>query len=154
EPWAVSSFVQHAINDPGVAPRWVAGIELAARADVLHVIGGGYINGIWPRHFGLLAATVAAARRSGGRAVLTGQGLWPVPSEAQPLVRNLVGQFSLADVRDAPSADVLGESVRASNTGDDMFFGLQSDRYREADLCEYMICVQSDLLEVPLQRLD
>lgn len=153
EPWAVSSFVQHAINDPGVAPRWVAGIELAARADVLHVIGGGYINGIWPRHFGLLAATVAAARRSGGRAVLTGQGLWPVPSEAQPLVRNLVGQFSLADVRDAPSADVLGESVRASNTGDDMFFGLQSDRYREDDLCEYMICVQSDLLEVPLPRL-
>lgn len=153
EPWAVSAYAQSAINDPGLAPRWVAGIELAARADVVHIIGGGFINGIWPRHYGLLAATVAAARRSGGRAVLTGQGLYPVPTEAQPLVRNLVGQFSIADVRDEPSATALGEATQVSNTGDDMFFGIQSDRYRDDDLCEFMICVQSDLLEVSLPTL-
>lgn len=64
----MAAFVQRAINDPGVAPRWHAGIELAAQMDLVHVIGGGFINGLWPRHIGLLAGSVAAARRSGGRA--------------------------------------------------------------------------------------
>lgn len=153
EPWEVSAFVQNAMNDPGLTPRWISGIELAARADLVHVIGGGYINEIWPRHYGLLAAAVAATRRSGGRAVLTGQGLWPAPEETRPLLRNLAGQFSLVDVRDTPSAEVLGDGIRTSNSGDDMFFGVQSDRYRDDDLCEFMLCLQSDLLTTSLPNL-
>nr|WP_228046412.1 polysaccharide pyruvyl transferase family protein [Saccharopolyspora sp. HNM0983] len=150
-PWEVASFVQHAINNPGMAPRWVAGIELAARADVVHVIGGGYVNGIWPRHIGLLAASVAAVRRSGGRAVMTGQGLWPVAEEAQPLLRNLVAQFATADVRDEPSAGLVGNGVVM--TGDDMFFGIEQSLYRTDDLREVMICVQSDMLDVSVPAL-
>ncbi|WP_433871711.1 polysaccharide pyruvyl transferase family protein [Saccharopolyspora sp. CA-218241] len=151
-PWEVASFVQHAINNPGLAPRWVAGIELAARVDLVHVIGGGYINGIWPRHIGLLAAAVAAVRRSGGRAVMTGQGLWPVAEEARPLLRNLAAQFSVVDVRDEPSASlVAGTSFSA--TGDDMFFGIEPGLYRTDDLREVMICLQSDLLDVTVPAL-
>jgi len=82
EPWEVATFVQRAIKDPGVAPRWLAGIELAAQMDIVHVVGGGFINVLWPRHVGLLAASVAAAGRSGGRAVMTGQSLWPVATTA------------------------------------------------------------------------
>ncbi|HEU0087777.1 MAG TPA: polysaccharide pyruvyl transferase family protein, partial [Pseudonocardiaceae bacterium] len=59
DPWEVSAWVQRAVHDPGLAPRWVAGIELLARADVVHVIGGGYVNALWPRHVGLLAGAVA-----------------------------------------------------------------------------------------------
>lgn len=150
-PWEVASFVQHAINNPGLAPRWVAGIELAARADVMHVIGGGFVNGIWPRHIGLLAAAVAAVRRSGGRAVMTGQGLWPVAEEAQPLLRNLVAQFTTADVRDDSSAGLVGTG--ASMTGDDMFFSTDQSLYRTDDLREIMICVQSDMLDVSVPAL-
>lgn len=150
-PWEVASFVQHAINNPGLAPRWVAGIELAARADVVHVIGGGFVNGIWPRHIGLLAAAVAAVRRSSGRAVMTGQGLWPVAEEAQPLLRNLVAQFTTADVRDDSSASLIGAG--ASMTGDDMFFGIDQSLYRPDDLREIMICVQSDMLDVSVPAL-
>lgn len=152
-PWEVSAWVQHAFNDPGLAPRWVAGIELAATADVVHLVGGGFVNGIWPRHIGLMAAAVAAVRRSGGRAVMTGQGLWPVAEDASSLVRNLVDQFSVVDVRDEPSAELLGSVGAVSTTGDDMFFGIESGLYRDDDLREIMICLQSDLLDVTVPAM-
>lgn len=152
-PWEVASFVQHAINNPGLAPHWVAGIEVAARVDLVHVIGGGFINRIWPRHIGLLAASVAAVRRSGGRAVLTGQGLWPVAEDAGSLVRNLIAQFDVIDVRDQPSAELLSSAKEVSTTGDDMFFGIAEELYRSDDLREVMICLQSDLLDVTVPSL-
>jgi len=66
----VAAFVQRAINDPGVAPRWHAGIELAAQMDLVHVIGGGFINGLWPRHIGLLAGSW---QQPGARAAVPGR---------------------------------------------------------------------------------
>ncbi|MDR7301072.1 polysaccharide pyruvyl transferase family protein [Haloactinomyces albus] len=153
EPWEVASFVQHAINDPGMAPRWTAGIELAARVDLVHLIGGGFVNGIWPRHIGLPAAAVAAVRRSGGRAVMTGQGLWPVIDEAQALLRSLVAQFEIVDVRDEPSGGLLHSSEKVECTGDDLFFGIEPGLFRGDDLREVMICVQSDLLDVTVPAL-
>lgn len=153
EPWAVASFVQHAINDPGLAPRWVAGIELAARMELFHVIGGGFINSIWPRHIGLLAATVAAARRSGGRAAMTGQGLWPTQEEARPLLRALAAQFAVVDVRDEASAGLLKDTCEVSLTGDDMFFGVEPGLYRTDDLPDVMVCLQSDMLQVSVPAL-
>ncbi|NBH07994.1 polysaccharide pyruvyl transferase family protein, partial [Amycolatopsis sp. SID8362] len=55
EPGEVAEWVRAAVADPGLAPRWDAGIDLLGRTDVLHVIGGGYLNALWPRHIGLLA---------------------------------------------------------------------------------------------------
>lgn len=153
EPWDVASFVQHAIDNPGMAPRWLAGIELATTVDLVHVVGGGFINDIWPRHVGLLAASIAAVRRSGGRAVMTGQGLCPVSEEARPLVRNLVSQFEIVDVRDKPSAQLVSPACEASTTGDDMFFGIHQGLYRTDDLREVMICLQSDMLDVSVPAL-
>lgn len=153
EPWSVASYVQDAVNNPGMAPRWQAGIELAARVDLIHVIGGGFINGIWPRHIGLLAGAVAAARRSGGRAVMTGQGFWPIANDAEALLRNLVAQFDVIDVRDEPSADLLRSACPVSNTGDDVFFGIEPTLYRADDLREVMVCLQSDLLDVTVASL-
>lgn len=66
----MAAFVQRAINDPGVAPRWHAGIELAAQMDLVHVIGGGFINGLWPRHIGLLAGSW---QQPGARAAVPGR---------------------------------------------------------------------------------
>lgn len=152
-PWEVASFVQHAINDPGLAPRWLAGIELAAKVDLVHVIGGGFINAVWPRHIGLLAASVAAVRRSGGRAVMTGQGLWPVAENAGSLLRNLVEQFEVVDVRDDPSTELLSSGARINSTGDDMFFGIEPGLFRTDDLREIMICLQSDMLDVTMPAM-
>jgi polysaccharide pyruvyl transferase WcaK-like protein len=152
-PWEVAAFVQHAINDPGLTPRWVAGVEVAARADVVHAIGGGYVNGIWPRHVGLLAACIAAVRRSGGRAAMTGQGLWPSAEDARALVGNLAAQFEVVDVRDEPSAELLGSREDVTITGDDLFFGIEPGLFRDDDLREIMVCLQSDLLDVTVPSL-
>jgi len=153
-PWEVCSFVQHAIDNPGLAPRWVAGIELVARADLVHVVGGGYINSIWSRHCGLLAGALAATRRSGGRAVMTGQGLWPATDETRPLLRNLAAQFSTVDVRDEYSATLLAGAGDITCSGDDTFFGIEPSQYRrDDDVREVMICLQSDLLDVTVPAL-
>jgi hypothetical protein len=153
EPWEVCAHVQRAFANPGLVPRWVAGIELAARADIVHVVGGGFINNIWPRHLGLLAGAVAAVRRSGGRAVMTGQGLSPAPDEAGQLVRMIAGQFATVDVRDTPSAALIDPAPQVTCTGDDMFFGVEPELYRTDDLPRFMVCLQSDRLEMPTPAL-
>lgn len=147
EPWTVANWVQHAVHDPGRAPRWVAGIELAARADVVHLLGGGYINAIWPRHVGLIAAAVAATRRSRGRAVLTGHGLLPAPPESAPLVRTLLERFDVIDVRDTPSAELLAGVPNVEQSCDDSLLGFQPGRRADGREPRYVICVQGDVGE-------
>ncbi len=153
EPWEVAAFVRRAVHDPGLVPRWVAGITVAARADVVHLVGGGYINGIWPRHIGLPAAAGAATELSGGRAVMTGQGLWPLAEDAAPLLRSLAARFDVVDLRDEPSRDLVGAATVAGGTGDDVFLGVDASLYRSDDLREIMVCLQSDMLEVTVPAL-
>ncbi|ASO23095.1 polysaccharide pyruvyl transferase WcaK-like protein [Actinoalloteichus hoggarensis] len=154
EPWGVADFAQRCVDFPGIAPRWVAGVELLARADVVHIIGGGYVNRIWPRHVGLLAGAVAAVRRSGGRAAMTGIGLYPAPSHCEPLLRELSQRFEVVDVRDAPSAEMLSKTVSVTHSCDDVFFGLGPQLYRQDDdVREVMVCMQSDLVELGVPRL-
>ncbi|WP_016700575.1 polysaccharide pyruvyl transferase family protein [Actinoalloteichus spitiensis] len=153
EPWQVNEFAQRAVNDPGMAPRWAAGIQLAHRADVLHIIGGGYVNGVWPRHVGLLAGMVSVARRSGARTAMTGVGLWPAPEHGETLIRELANRFDVVDVRDAPSARLLEKAGAVSHTCDDLFFDLGPHLYRADELREFMVCVQSDLLRVSVPAL-
>ncbi|KAB2375730.1 polysaccharide pyruvyl transferase family protein [Actinomadura montaniterrae] len=154
-PWEKAGWVRRAMHRPAMACRWVAGIELAARARIVHLIGGGYVNGIWPKHYGLLAAAVGAVERSGGRAVMTGQGLWPAPDDAVPLIRELAACFELADARDEPSERLLGGATAAGRTGDDLLLGLGPHLCRPPgeELREVMLCLQSDLLEMPRPAL-
>jgi polysaccharide pyruvyl transferase WcaK-like protein len=159
DPWQAATWVQHAIREPGLAPRWVAGIEQIARADVVHLIGGGYLAALWPQHVGLLAGAVAAVRRSGGRAVMTGQGLYPVAENVAPLFRALSERFDVVDVRDEPSAEILfGPSGAAAHTShDDAFLALGSGADsvidRSEPVPEYMVCVQPDAGQVAKSRL-
>jgi polysaccharide pyruvyl transferase WcaK-like protein len=149
EPWQVASWVQRAVQDPGMAPRWHYGIELLAKADLVHVLGGGYINTMWPRHVGLLAGAAAAVRRSGGRAAMTGQGLSPVSGDSEALLRALADRFDIVDVRDETSAELLG----IASGVDDAFLALGPALYQDDDPPEIMICLQSDLVEVGLARV-
>ncbi|MGB3355127.1 MAG: polysaccharide pyruvyl transferase family protein [Mycobacterium sp.] len=151
DPWEVASWVQHAISNPGMAPRWHQGIAALARLDVVHVVGGGYINALWPQHVGLLAGAVAAARLSGARSAMSGQGLTPHPAGAGPLLGALADRFDVVDVRDTPSADVLGIEVGV----DDAFLALglhrisrPQDVWPDAPAPEVMVCLQSDMNDV------
>ncbi|AXB48208.1 hypothetical protein A4R43_01455 [Amycolatopsis albispora] len=149
DPWEVADWVQSAVHDPGRAPRWDAGIELLGRTDVVHLIGGGYLNALWPRHVGLIAGAAAAVRRSGGRAAMTGQGLMPFPPGAADLLRSLTDRFAVVDVRDAPSAELLAGGTRP--TCDDVFLDPPSPSAGQAR--EFVLCVQSDIGELPPSAL-
>jgi polysaccharide pyruvyl transferase WcaK-like protein len=127
------------IDDPG-------SLDLLRRAAVVHLLGGGYLNAIWPAYLGLPGGVAAGARCSGGRAVMTGQGLAPAPSGAAGLLQELLGRFDLVDVRDGPSAVVAG--AKASCSGDDVFLGLGGPARTAGDAPEMMVSVQSLLSKV------
>jgi len=154
DPWEVASWVQHAVADPGLAPRWHQGIMALRTLDVVHVVGGGFVNAIWPRHVGLLAGAAAAARHSGARLAMTGQGLAPEPPGSAPLLRALSDRFDVVDVRDAPSAELLGMDVGEVGV-DDAFLTVGTERsvdprevWPDGPGPAVMVCLQSDLNEV------
>lgn len=151
DPWEVASWVQHALRNPGMAPRWHQGITLLERVDVVHVVGGGYVNAIWPRHIGLLAAAAAAAEHAGGRAAMTGQGLSPAAAGGAPLLAALARRFEVVEVRDEPSARMLDVPLGV----DDAFLTLGGQGFITPEQAwpdqpppEVMMCLQSDLNEV------
>jgi hypothetical protein len=149
-PWQAASWVQEVVHNPGMVAHLHHGIELLARADVVHVLGGGYINKIWPTQIGLLAGAAAAVRRSGGRAAMTGQGLQPAAEDAGPLLRTLADHFEVVEVRDDPSAELLGTTAGV----DDAFLGLGPVLYADGDDApEVMLCLQSDLVEAGIGKL-
>lgn len=114
-------------------------------ADVLHLVGGGLLNGLYSWTLGLLAGVTAAASRGGGQAVVTGQGLCPQRAELVPLVRSLFERLDVADVRDGPSAALLGlAGVVAS--ADDVFLTPGPWMYDlDADVPDVMVCAQCEV---------
>lgn len=149
DPWQVAAWVRRAVTDPGLAPRWDRGIALLRRAEVIHLLGGGYMNRIWPRHIGLLAGAAAAARASGARCAATGVGLFPEPEGAAELVRATAAEFDIADVRDRASADLLGTTPGI----DDAFLGHPKLRASQDAMPDVMLCLQSDQLDIGADAL-
>ncbi|SNR29076.1 Polysaccharide pyruvyl transferase family protein WcaK [Haloechinothrix alba] len=156
EPWQVSSWVQATVQSPGMAPHLHHGIGLLHSADVLHVLGGGYVNALWPRHIGLLAGVLAAACVSGARTAMTGHGLLPPAAGVAALLHALVARFDVVDARDRPSAELLG----VERGVDDAFLALGADGYSDVDACwpgqeppDVLLCVQSDMVRGTVTEL-
>ncbi len=146
--WEVAAFVGRALDDHGQAPRWVPGLRRFGQAAVVHLLGGGFVNGVWPRHLGLLAALDWAARR-GAVTAMTGQGLAPLGEDTVALVRRLVRRLDTVDVRDRTSADLLGRPE--THSGDDLWLAEMPtlvDAERAAGI-DAVVCVQGDLLDGP-----
>lgn len=92
--------------------------DIADAASIFHVHGGGYINGKWPTHAFVLGIAASAAKSAGTRAVATGLGLRPVPEPddlERAILDEVVGCFSLLEVRDKWSYDFLIRNVAPSN---------------------------------------
>ena len=150
-------WAEDAATTLGVAPQLAEGISLLARADSIHLLGGGYINSLWPHHLALLTAVAAVARKTGASAYATGQGLMPVPGG--PLgdaLRTAATAFDLFEVRDAESLAALGPAgdiSAATNTsfaGDDAWLALADGAaavYTAPDETPsgIVLCLQSDL---------
>ena len=148
----VAEFGTRAVRQPGwgYAHRAV-GVELMQRADVFHVIGGSYVNAIWPHHLTALAAGSVLAADHGVRVAATGQSLVPVAGSGELLTR-LTADFAIVDVRDAASRDLVGhESAR--DTGDDILLTLADNLFDGRESPSTMLCMQSDLVDGDVDAL-
>lgn len=151
DPWEVAAWAQDVVHNPGMLARWHHPISLLQEVDVLHVLGGGYINNLWPTHIGLLAGAAAAVRRSGGRAAMAGQGLMPPVEGSAALLRALADRFEVVDVRDEASADLLcstpgvDDAFLTIGTGAGLITPEQAWPGEEPP--EVLVCAQSDLVD-------
>ncbi len=143
----IVSFGARAVREPGLVPREVTGIDVAVSADLVHIIGGGYVNALWPHHLALLSAVRTVAQISGARTAMTGAGLTPAAAGSSEHVADLLADFDVVDVRDGPSAQLLaGRVPAASMTGDDALLALPTLPRRAGDLPATVVCLQQDLL--------
>ncbi|GAA1192174.1 Polysaccharide pyruvyl transferase family protein WcaK [Prauserella alba] len=147
EPWAVATWIRKVVHDPGLAPRCRPGVELLATADVIHLIGGGYVNALWPQHAGLLAGAIAGRVRSGARLAMTGQGFVPAAADIAELLYSLAARFDVVDVRDRDSAELLADGAPAGFTCDDVFLDVPEPVFQDYSRA-VMVCVQSDIGEL------
>lgn len=133
------------------SPAYDLGLERLRKVESIHLLGGGYLNNLWPFHAGVLAGAVAVQSLTGAK--LYGTGLSVVPmidtgtreeGDTHPrTVVELLQHFDHISVRDQPSADLLGVTLGL----DDAFLGVLEERRKGlarggADL---VLCLQSDL---------
>ncbi|WP_182346539.1 polysaccharide pyruvyl transferase family protein [Tomitella gaofuii] len=151
-PGPVWEWCAHAAVTLGAEPRIDEGVALLQRADTLHLLGGGYLNAVWPHHTALVTAMAALARRFGIRATATGQGLMPTAETApREALVNAARAFAVFDTRDRASFEALVGVPGASRTGDDAWLGVDgavgaAPREPVPD-AGVVLCLQSDLTE-------
>ncbi|MCC3279347.1 polysaccharide pyruvyl transferase family protein [Arthrobacter sp. zg-Y40] len=137
----VAGHVVRLVREQG-SPRYDLGLLKLREVQSLHLLGGGFINGIWPQHAALLDGMRAVHGLTGARLYATGQGLMPLPgppAEARKLFRD----FAHASVRDAESA--AASSARLGL--DDAFLGAEAVSARGNGPPGIYVCIQSDLAD-------
>ena len=117
-------------------PLYDAPLLALREARSLHLLGGGFVNAVWPENAHLVRAMRAAAEISGAPLLATGQGLAPFGEE------QLAG-FDHVGVRDAASAEKLG----ISSGVDDAYLVEQAPERVDDQEPELVLCVQSDALD-------
>ena len=147
-------FGQQVITSPGLIPREATGIDNLASVDLVHIIGGGYINALWPEHLALISAAGAIAEVHGARTAITGSGLTPFVSGSEGSLGEVLSRFDVVDVRDEASYGGVSPHVaHATLTNDDAFLDIASDIYQDHRSSRVAVIIQSDLLDVPLEDL-
>jgi hypothetical protein len=146
DPAAADAHVDRVVGSLG-SPRYDLGLLGARRAGSVHLLGGGYLNSVWPHHARLVRAALRLREISGARLAATGLGLTPASDE--DALREALGAFDHTTVRDAPSARIS----RADRAPDDAFLGLPevvgfTGAPAEEDVDDDVwVCLQADMAE-------
>lgn len=107
----------------GRSPHLDAGLDVLHGAHSIHLLGGGYVNALWPHHVAVVAAVAAVARAHAIPAYATGQGLSPAPGgPAGAALSAAWSAFDLVDVRDRESLAHAGPAGHLSV--DDVWLGV------------------------------
>ncbi|QRY64296.1 polysaccharide pyruvyl transferase family protein [Gordonia sp. PDNC005] len=144
-PW---EWVADTASRLGASPRNDAGIDMLLRAGTIHLVGGGYVNAVWPHHAALLSAMASVAEKTGARTVATGAGFTPaVDGAAGVAMLRAASRFDVVDVRDAPTETLLAGAPGLSRTGDDAWLSPILARPRTPAGTGVVLCAQSDLTD-------
>ncbi len=124
------------------SPRFDLGLIQLREVASVHLLGGGYLNSVWPHQLLLLPALVELRETFGIPVFATGQGLSPLDDEAKAMLPGWVEKFDLFETRDAPSAAVL----HAEQGIDDAFLAFASRRpiYSTDPTPDVMLLLQGD----------
>ena len=117
-------------------PLYDAPLLALREAQSLHLLGGGFINAVWPENDLIIRTLRATAQISGAPLLATGQGLAPFGQE------RLQG-FDHVSVRDAESAVRLG----LARGVDDAYLVEQEPERDRTGPPELVLCVQSDAVD-------
>src|SRR5699024_1895823 len=139
----------------GRSPHLDAGLDVLHGADSIHLLGGGYVNALWPHHVALVAAVAAVARARAVPAYATGQGLAPAPDgQTGAALTEAWSAFDLVDVRDRESLGAAGPAGHLSV--DDVWLGVGSEAVPlepepepepDGEPAPVVLCLQSDLTD-------
>ncbi|RYJ17464.1 hypothetical protein C5Y41_09585 [Rahnella variigena] len=125
-----------------------ASFESLETFDLIHFIGGGYINSLWPNNYALLAIAYMYAKLHEIPIYATGLGLYPFVEDEK--LQDLFESLSVIDVRDKESKYFI---PTASYTGDDAlleFYNIEQ-LSRIEDVPSLIISLQSHLFDGALQ---
>jgi hypothetical protein len=137
----VREHVSRYISNLGT-PELDRGLLLLRGARSVHLVGGGYLNSIWPANLGIVAAAAHLARDFGVEAFATGLGLLPQPPASVDQLRVDFRSFTSVSTRDAGSSQLFDLPM----VSDDVFlqptFALSKGEPAPEDI---VVLVQGDL---------
>jgi polysaccharide pyruvyl transferase WcaK-like protein len=120
---------EHGLKFPERSPFDNDAMELLEsilnRVHAIHFIGGGYLDGIWPRGAFLLALGIALKERRNIGLFATGLGLLPLSNVDAVQMAEIADRFDIFECRDAKSAATLRTAGSRYVIGgcDDCFIG-------------------------------
>lgn len=149
--------VVEALKNTYSKPLLTTGLNLAKTADIVHVIGGGWLNDTWPHHLKVLAA---AASLNTTYKVMTGQGFIP-GDEIKDQLDKWLQHFDHVEVRDDPSEALFANLAHVERGLDDAWLAASDPAavhglgWGNADARErdFVVIAQSDLLGIEVDEL-
>lgn len=140
---ALQARVTSLVRDLG-SPAYDLGLLKLRQAASIHLIGGGYLNGMWAHHLSLIHAMRAVHALTGAPLFATGLGLMPDLGD-ESANKALFADFAHATARDLASSSTYG----VAQAPDDAFLGAKRELDRNPQDGVF-VCIQSDTADAPL----
>lgn len=122
-------------------------IDIFRSSNIVHILGGGYINSKWKENYSILFAASVLREISDVKIYATGLSLFPHEDYFdRARLSNCLSSFSHISVRDDVSAGLFD----LENKGDDAFLGIQLNLYPISDNSncpDILCCIQSELAD-------